>query len=410
MMESTLPLDVTYPASKTPAATPIADRSEHAMSQAGAQVINSATRLPALDGVRGIAILLVLVWHLLYQLQNTPGFLQYPVYAGRLFWSGVDLFFVLSGFLIGGILLDSTTSPRYFRAFYARRGFRILPLYVVLVGLCSIRFLPFHWLTASLGDLTKSSLPWIGYLTFTQNVWMTMRGTLGVGTLSPTWSLCIEEQFYLLIPILIRKISRSSLAILLTFVVVGTLLLRIVLFKYYHHGAIACAVLMPSRADTLSLGVLSALLVRDRKYWNWIVAQKSILRGVAAVLLAALGVLTYAAHRPGVIETVGFSCLALFYTCFLLLVLAGPGGALQRLLTYQPLMQLGTISYFVYLFHLPITEALRRFVNNHVSRPSDPAIIIAVYAAGVTATLIVAQISWRFFEKPLIRVGRNFTY
>lgn len=208
-------------------------------------LIASSTRIPALDGLRGIAILLVLICHLLAQLKSNSGIFRYAVVAGRLTWSGVDLFFVLSGFLIGGILLDARSSPRYYTTFYARRAFRILPIYAVLLALCSLRYLPFHWLPASLGTFSPVEIPWIAYLTFTQNLWMARLADLGLGTLSPTWSLTVEEQFYLTMPVIVRKIPRAKLATVLLSVILGVPVLRVFIHHFFVPSALACHVLMP---------------------------------------------------------------------------------------------------------------------------------------------------------------------
>jgi peptidoglycan/LPS O-acetylase OafA/YrhL len=99
--------------------------------------ISSSVRIPALDGLRGIAILLVLLWHSIFHVSfNHHPLMNRLVGIGSLSWSGVDLFFVLSGFLIGGILLDNRDSPRFFKTFYLRRAYRILPLYFAVVTLC----------------------------------------------------------------------------------------------------------------------------------------------------------------------------------------------------------------------------------------------------------------------------------
>ena len=100
-----------------------------------------SVRIPALDGLRGIAILLVLLRHAIFGVTSVQGieahsrFASFVIACGQLSWSGVDLFFVLSGFLIGGILLDARSSPRYFQTFYIRRAYRILPLYFLVIGL-----------------------------------------------------------------------------------------------------------------------------------------------------------------------------------------------------------------------------------------------------------------------------------
>src|SRR2546427_2425433 len=114
-------------------------------------------------------------------------------------------------FLIGGILLDSRDSPHYFKTFYIRRAYRILPLYAVAATLFLIRFLPFHWMPGWLGKFSPTPIPWFSYLTFTQNIWMAGFGTFGVGAMAATWSLAVEEQFYLTVPLLVRKINRSHL-------------------------------------------------------------------------------------------------------------------------------------------------------------------------------------------------------
>src|SRR5690349_22512036 len=122
-------------------------------------LITSSTRLPVLDGLRGTAILLVIVYHLLTQLEAHPGAFRYAVIAGRLGWSGVDLFFVLSGFLIGGILLDAHTSPRYYPTFYTRRAFRILPIYGVLLFFYCVRSLLFRWMPGYSPNLAADEIP-----------------------------------------------------------------------------------------------------------------------------------------------------------------------------------------------------------------------------------------------------------
>jgi len=212
-------------------------------------------RIPALDGLRGIAILLVLLWHAGFN-DPFPGFWSSVFAFGRLTWSGVDLFFVLSGFLIGGILLDARDSTRYFRTFYVRRAFRILPLYGVITGLYIFRRL-----------LSPSVIviPLISYPTFTQNFWMAYFATWGGAGMAATWSLAVEEQFYLTIPLLVRKLTNARLVWVLAFVVVGAPILRTLTLINFEHGRFADYVLMPCRADALCLGVLAAVLVRHQQ-------------------------------------------------------------------------------------------------------------------------------------------------
>src|SRR5215467_9983632 len=171
-----------------PNAVPVAERSVD-------PTLADSHRKLELDGLRGIAVLLVVYHHWMPLTLNISG----DSVAGRLgalSWSGVDLFFVLSGFLIGGILLDHKNSPSYFKTFYIRRVCRILPLYILCLAL--------FYMTKSSGWLWNSPLPWYSYATFTQNFWTAFRGNSAEALwLVPTWSLAVEEQFYLTLPLLL---------------------------------------------------------------------------------------------------------------------------------------------------------------------------------------------------------------
>ena len=219
-----------------------------------------APRIPALDGLRGIAILLVLLFHGLYNNHVDSKLVSIFLSLGRLSWSGVDLFLVLSGFLIGGILLDAKDSPRYFTTFYLRRAYRILPIYGVVVGIYSLRYLPVSVLHSWAGS---AAIPFGAYPTFTQNFWMASRGTFGPVSMAVTWSLAVEEQFYLTAPLIVRRLSRKRLVYMLAAIVFLAPILRVLLVFTFHQDCLAAYVLMPCRADALCLGMLSAILVRD---------------------------------------------------------------------------------------------------------------------------------------------------
>jgi peptidoglycan/LPS O-acetylase OafA/YrhL len=223
-------------------------------------LIRSSARLPELDGLRGIAILLVLIFHGVSEQHFASSFLSRLRVVGRMGWTGVDLFFVLSGFLIGGILLDVRQSSSYFKTFYARRAYRILPVYFVVLALFSLRF--FFPVAGPLGGFSQSPVPWFSYLTFTQNIWMMLVGSLGAGTLAATWSLAVEEQFYLSAPLVVRKISGSRLALVLLAVIAAAPVLRTAIYLGAAHGRIADYILMPCRADALSCGMLCAWMAR----------------------------------------------------------------------------------------------------------------------------------------------------
>jgi peptidoglycan/LPS O-acetylase OafA/YrhL len=370
---------------------------------------NWSVRIPALDGLRGIAILLVLMRHSIFGMETNSKFLSKLLAAGQLSWSGVDLFFVLSGFLIGGILLDARESPRYFKTFYIRRAYRIFPLYAAVTFLFLFRHLPFHFLPGSLGDTSPLAIPWAAYVTLTQNFWMVHLGWYGAMAMAVTWSLAVEEQFYLTIPLLVRKIHPSRLLYVLVAVVAVAPVLRTLLRFTLPHGDFACYVLMPCRADALCLGVLAAMLVRNQRGWNLLMTKRNLLYGITAALFAGVAFMTYAGYSQFSLPmtTLGYSWLALFYTCCLLIAVSTSAGSVQNVLRTGWLMGLGTLAYCSYLVHMPAIEAGRRLLG---FRFSPAAAYLPGGLLGAGLTLLIAALSWRLFEKPLLRRGHMYHY
>ncbi len=375
-------------------------------------------RIPALDGLRGIAILLVLLWHAVFGIHTDSRFLSGLLAVGKLSWSGVDLFFVLSGFLIGGILVDEKSSTRYFKTFYLRRAFRILPLYGLITAFYLFRHLPFHLLPAAWGDHSVSELPLASYPTFTQNFWMAYLGIWGSISMIATWSLAVEEQFYLTIPLIVKKLNRSRLTLVLICVVIGAPLLRTLMLLTLEHGNLADYVLMPCRADALCLGVLSALLVRNPHAWNLVLANRVWLYSLTTGLLIIIGWLTYRQYgqTSNVMVTFGYSVLGLFYTCCLLIALIKTSMS-QQVLCNRRLMELGGIAYCVYLVHIPMIEAGRSFVPSYFpyfrKLPIPHALGLEVFLGGllgIMASLAIAKLSWRFFEQPMLRRGHAYKF
>ena len=192
-------------------------------------------RLPEIDGLRGTAILMVVSFHYLVSI-DAPRFRlwEWATRSTGLFQTGVDLFFVLSGFLIAGILIDSRESPHLFKTFYARRIHRIFPLYCVWLGLFYLGIV-FRWdqkWGVHLFTIAQSAPLWI-YLVFLQNnagVWF---GALTPVWVSATWSLAVEEQFYALLPAIVRAVNRTALGSGAAVVIVFSPLLRLLVHIKY---------------------------------------------------------------------------------------------------------------------------------------------------------------------------------
>jgi peptidoglycan/LPS O-acetylase OafA/YrhL len=335
------------------------------------------------------------------------------------FLSGVDLFFVLSGFLLGGILLDKAEAPNYFKAFYARRFCRILPLYF----LCLLVFLillpvTLGWLSGdSFGMLLGDPLPLWSYVTFTHNFAMAQLGGWGTLWLAHTWSLAVEEQFYLILPFLIRSFSRSreKLPYVLVGLILSAPLLRAFLYNFHPHGDVAFYVLMPCRADSLLLGVLCAYAIRDERCLNLLRTHTKGLYGLLAVLLAAGVALTVlfrllvpTVHVPLVAASYGYTWLPLVYSCILLIAVTEKRGLVTLVTRIRPLGRLAVVAFGVFLLHMPILIFFQRLTTVGLLPQAGSHYIIPLGA--LVLTLMLASISWIFFERRIVGWGRSFKY
>ena len=363
-------------------------------------------RIPALDGLRGVAILMVLMSHHIFGfgLRTNSRILSATLIAGKLSWSGVDLFFVLSGFLIGGILLDAKYSPHYFKTFYIRRACRIFPLYFLVTG--SILLIR-HFFAPVLHESPISSMPTIAYLTLTQNLWV-RHGA--IGALVPTWSLCVEEQFYLTIPMAVRFLHRRQLVWMLASIVILAPMLRLLLSPL-GHGDLLCYETTPCRADALSLGVLAAVFVRNPVLWRSLTRHRAWLRTGLFILFLGIVYMTWRRYSPFLppMNTLGLSWMAMFYAFLLLAVISSSRSLVGRLLCSRPLKRLGMLAYCTYLLHFMFRNA-GWWVFANLIGSSETWNRILGGLLGLVATLVAASLSWRFFEKPILKLGHKFQY
>jgi peptidoglycan/LPS O-acetylase OafA/YrhL len=372
-------------------------------------------RIPELDGLRGIAIFMVVAFHYLEQQGNvaaggiTP-ILQRVVLMG---WSGVDLFFVLSGFLIGGILVDARTSSSYFRTFYVRRFFRIIPIYflwiaayLVLVSVAG-SFLQRH---SNSGLTMERGWPIYAHFIFLQNMMIVPFAGFTGAWFSHLWSLAVEEQFYLLSPLAVRFFSKRFLTIFLKYLIVAIPMLRILLM-ILHVNSWLVSVLMVCRADSLAIGMLAAVYLRREGFRERLSKQTGILCGVLGVLF--LGVLALWKWAPQSqtwgMESFGFTWLAAFYVVVLLAALARKTSLIARTARIGWLRELGRLSYCIYIIHLVMNvichSLLRRAApETSTLRGATVTILAAILTFGM------AWISWKIFESPLVQFGRSFKY
>ena len=380
----------------------------------------SSRRIPELDGLRGLAILLVIVCHYIADATHPPlGFVaDHLITILDLGWSGVDLFFVLSGFLIGGILLSSRNSPDYFRTFYLRRVHRILPvyyswilLYLVFVGICVYSPLKPVFMTPPGIALASQDLAAVPkYFLFLQNILYWPR-PFEWQWFIVTWSLAVEEQFYLIAPPLVRWMSQRVLMVFLCVTVVAVPVLRYVSFVYFPKLDHFAQFAMPCRADALSLGILAAIAWRSNVVRSFLERNPGVLqRSTAYLAVCVIALLWWLVRPPNVVTvTAGYSVLAFFYVSLMLLVLSQTNSFVAGCMRISLLRRLGEISYCVYIIHLTINELSHRFLMRQEPDLSRWQGILITCSAFVLS-LTIASLSWKFFEKPLIRRGHRFTY
>jgi peptidoglycan/LPS O-acetylase OafA/YrhL len=338
-------------------------------------------RIPQLDAVRGIAILLVLV-HNMGQFTFAPA-----AYLHKYGWAGVDLFFVLSGFLITGILLDTKSSPSYFRNFYARRCLRIWPLYyAVLVLMFVVVPLARPHVAA---EIFQKSHPWWSYPFFLQNFFVAIP-TEAAGALGVTWSLAVEELFYLVWPFFVLRVDASRLR---TFAWVVILLSPILRFIAWKQGVLIYSNPF-CRLDGLMAGALLAITVRDptrapsRFVWPaWIVLSTTIVLAVVAD------------ENNARWFTFSMTITASAAVVFLAMHSASP--LLQRILANRFLIFTGTISYGLYLLHKFPQDAMKSILGARAGE-------LFVFWASVICAYVLAAGSWYLFEKPFLRLKSAF--
>jgi peptidoglycan/LPS O-acetylase OafA/YrhL len=332
-------------------------------------------RIPQLDAVRGIAILVVIV--------HNSGALP------RLFangWMGVDLFFALSGFLITGILIDSKASENYFRNFYIRRCLRIWPLYYSLLFFMFVMVPIFR--PSDAHNIFARSSPWWAYPLFLQNFLIAIP-TMASGALAVTWSLAVEEQFYVVWPWIIRYCSLAQVRRIAIAVICLSPVLR---FYLTLHGVNIYSNLF-CRLDGLMAGALLAITVRKEDF----VPSRFIRSAWIAFCIAAPFAFATEALNA---RWIGFSFTAVAATAFIYLAIYSAQKWLQAVMTNRFLVYTGTISYGLYLLHkIPFDAAQALHLNQHS---------LLVLPIAIMAAYVLAALSWNLLEKPFLRRKQFF--
>lgn len=357
----------------------------------------SRLHIPAFDGLRGLAILAVISSHLSDYFPS-PGILKILMRAG---WCGVDLFFVLSGFLITGILLDSRTSPHFFRAFYARRVLRIFPLYYAAL---SVILLASHIMPV-LNAVLPSAHDRVFYFFYLNNWWPLLQDSWRANIIGHFWSLAVEEQFYLLWPLLIRWLRPLQIE---KIAVAGIILAPVIrLALYAHCGNIRDIVENPfCRMDSLLIGGLLASLVRRRAF-TVLPYFRAAAIFVSAIIAGAFSQFTplRLLHSSlfigsGVALVFGALVAQAFQT-------RNARNLLQSLLTNPALRFCGTYSYGMYIFHVPLLWLLARLIT-HLKPAAGLTQFLLLSVCLLALTTFLAKLSFDYFESHFLKWKTKF--
>ena len=379
--------------------------------------------VPALDGLRGIAILAVMLFHLITACgYGSDAWVTRKIIGLAVsLWSGVDLFFVLSGFLITGILLRARDQPSYFKNFYMRRALRIFPLYyaaLVVIFLILPHFIAFDppgvrrvfnaqgWLWAYSEDVAilvhnedffDPNWLWVGHF----------------------WSLAVEEHFYLVWPMVVYFCRRRTLVFVSLALIAATPVTRGLMLLYHLDMAMIYTQTF-SRTDELAMGGLVAMMAQRVSYADLARYARWAVAGSVAYVILAMAIQGgplwwghWTALGPG------FTALALGAAGLTVFAISPQGNLLSRFLEARSLRMWGKYSYGAYVLHVPLQPLLMRFVppakigmlasgfGHTVSRVVG---LLGFATLGLTVTLIAAMLSFHLYEQPFLRLKRFFEY
>src|SRR2546421_1955070 len=366
-----------------------------------------AKHIPSLDGLRGLAIILVLLFHFTPEGGGHTLIGVLTRWVSRLGWCGVDLFFVLSGFLITGILFDAKGSPHYFRNFYMRRVLRIFPLYYGVLLVVFVVVPLFHPMTSPEDRRLVANQHWLWL--YGANIPQAMSNDWPLESswvkLNHFWSLAVEEHFYLVWPAIVFAFSRKTLMRICAGCIVVALGLRCC--AYFLWNDTAAYVLTPCRMDELAMGALIALAARGA---GGIEGMVRAARWIAAILFVSL-MLIWFQDMEDVNYTISLTILAAFFGALLVVAV---GGKIASLVFRNSLLRFfGKYSYGIYVFHWVLSPMLERYFSPLKMGAASGSNFVGValsMAIAIGISVLVAFLSWHFYEKHFLKLKRFFEY
>jgi len=368
-----------------------------------------------IDGLRGIAILLVVLFH--YAMSHRAFDDRYPglfLQISQVGWMGVDLFFVLSGFLITGILLETKAQPNYFRNFLVRRFLRIWPLYYLTLLLFLV-VLPL--VLGNVPDQLRGmhdNQAW--FWLYAANWLFASQGGFEGTPGGYFWSLAVEEQFYLVWPLVVYWLAPRRLAQVCVGMLVASLLLRLAALSYGMTGS-AVYVMTFTHLDSLAVGTVIAVAIRSPGLADFLarLAIPTIVFAAGAIALARFhdGDFLYSSHG---MAAWGLSAVALLFGGCLLLTLRiqTPGSTVGAVLSSRFLVATGRYSYALYLVHVPVLRLVEKLTlgpGQVVTSGWPYDLLVAVYCLVAFALAwLLSAASWVLFEQHVLKLKKYVAY
>lgn len=368
--------------------------------------------IPALDGIRGAGILWVMAFHFTDNIEPAAFAEKALFLFAKAGWIGLEVFFVLSGYLITGILYETKSTRHFFGTFYARRFLRIFPLYY---GVLLAFVVVVTQITPLEPGETRAFLDRIGwYWAFLVNglVAIHQRWNAAPYNTSHFWSLSLEEQYYLMWPAVVFFCGRRRLVTITAAAFFVSALLRASLLKAGVPG-LSVFVFTPARLDALAVGSFMAVAVRGARGFAPLLPWRRPVAVASSVVILSLLI---AGHdlvpSDKLVQLVGIPAVACLSGVLVMEVVTVPGGRLARRLSRPSLLFFGKYSYSIYIFHFPIVLVLDKL---HVSADALAGLThsrvvaqVLFYIVAGTASVLCALLTWNLYEKRFLRLKNRF--
>ena len=359
-------------------------------------VHDDSARVAALDGLRGVLAMMVCISHYFGEVAHGVSGLMFA-------WIAVKMFFVLSGFLMARIILERMSCANFFSVFYIRRACRTLPVYLVTLLFAFASAAVFHaapWMEP------ERMFPLWSYLTFTQGFMIVATGSFGSEWLIPTWTLTVEEQFYLIAPLFCLLVPRRHLIEALIAAAVASMLFRVLAYGTGTIPAMAGLVLLPAICHAMFFGMIAAVWLHTNPR---VTPRMDLLLRIAPIaILGAVFLLKLADGKDGLsFELIGVPLVALGCAVYIASIVRDAPEAAR--LKSKRMRFLGGLSYGIYLLHMPVLGLLHGLLLD--AKPDIATVAqVAVTSLAVAATVLLAWIVNVTIEAPLIVYGRSWKW